>query len=67
MGVEKDGSALEGKLSYKIMVFSFTSKLDWGSYVIRVATEAVKVIEALKAVKRVFLWNWAIKAVKIVS
>ena len=35
--VKMDGSVLEEKLSFKMLGFTFSSKLDWGSYIIAVA------------------------------
>ena len=32
--VKMDGFVLEGKRSFKMLEFSFSSKLDWGSYII---------------------------------
>ena len=31
--VKKDGSVLEEKLSFKMLGLTFSSKLDWGSYI----------------------------------
>ena len=31
--VKKDGSVLEEKLSFKMLELTFSSKLDWGSYI----------------------------------
>ena len=42
-----DGSLLEEKSSFKILGLTFSSKLDWGSYVISIVTTAFKKIEAL--------------------
>ena len=42
-----DGSVLEEKSSFKMLVFTFSSKLDWGSYIISVAITASKKIGAL--------------------
>ena len=42
-----DGSALEGKWSFKMLGLTFFSKLDWGSYVISIAKTASKKIGAL--------------------
>ena len=42
-----DGSVLEEKLSFKMLGFTFSSKLDWGSYIIAVAKTASKKIGAL--------------------
>ena len=35
--VKMDGSVLEEKSSFKMLGFSFSSKLDWGSYIISIA------------------------------
>ena len=43
-----DGSVLEGKSSFKMLGLTFSSKLDWGSYIISVAKTASKKIGALK-------------------
>ena len=45
--VKMGGSALEEKLSFKMLGFTFSSKLDWGSYVISNAKTASKKIRAL--------------------
>ena len=45
--VKMDVSALEGKSSFKMEGLNFSSKLDWGSYVISVAKTASKEIGAL--------------------
>ena len=42
-----DGSVLEGKSPFEMLRFSFSSKLDWGSYNISIAKTASKKIEAL--------------------
>ena len=42
-----DGSALEEKPSFKILGLTFSSKLDWGSYIISIAKTAPKKNEAL--------------------
>ena len=41
------GSVLEGKSSFKILGLNFSSKFDWGSYIIPVAKTASKKIGAL--------------------
>ena len=41
------GSVVEGKSSFKILGLNFSSKLDWGSYIITTAKTASKEIEAL--------------------
>ena len=45
--VKMDGSVLEEKSSFKMLRLTFSSKLDWGSYIISVAKTAPKKIEAL--------------------
>ena len=42
-----DGSVLEERSSFKIMGLTFSSKLDWGSYIISIAKTASKKIWAL--------------------
>ena len=42
-----DGSVLEEKLSFKMLGLTFSSKLDWGSYIISIAKTASKKIRAL--------------------
>ena len=42
-----DGSVLQGKLSFKMLGLTFSSKLDWGSYIISIAKTASKKIGAL--------------------
>ena len=44
--VKMDGSVLEEKSSFKIMGLTFSSKLDWGSYIISIAKTASKKIGA---------------------
>ena len=45
--VKMDGSALEEKSSFKMLVLPFSSKLDWGSCVIYIAKTASKKIGTL--------------------
>ena len=45
--VKMDGSVLEEKSSFKMLGLTFSSKLDWGSYIISVAKTASKKIGAL--------------------
>ena len=45
--VKMDGSILEGKTSFKMLWLTFSSKLDWGSYIVSVAKTASKKIGAL--------------------
>ena len=42
-----DGSVLEEKLSFKMLGLTFSSKLDWGSYIISIAKTASKKIGVL--------------------
>ena len=45
--VKMDGSILEEKTSFKMLGLTFSSELDWGSYIIIIAKTASKKIEAL--------------------
>ena len=45
--VKKDGSVLEEKLSFKMLGSTFSSKLDWGFYIISIAKRASKKIGTL--------------------
>ena len=45
--VKMDGSVLEEKSSFKMLGLIFSSKLDWGSYIISIAKSASKKIGAL--------------------
>ena len=42
-----DGSVLEDKTSFKMLGLTFSSKLDWGSYIVSIAKTASKKIGAL--------------------
>ena len=42
-----NGSVLEEKSSFKILGLTFSSKLDWGSYIISIAKTTSKKIGAL--------------------
>ena len=42
-----DGSVLDEKSSFKMLGLTFSSKLDWGSYIISIAKTASKKIGAL--------------------
>ena len=44
--VKMDGSVLEEKLSFKMLGLTFSSKLDWGSYIVSIAKTAPKKIGA---------------------
>ena len=45
--VKMDGSVLQEKSSFKMQGLTFSSKLDWGSYIISIAKTASKKIGAL--------------------
>ena len=45
--VEMDGPILEEKSLFKMLGMTFSSKLDWGSYIISIATIASKKIGGL--------------------
>ena len=45
--VKMDGSVLEEKSSFKMLGLTFSSKLDWGPYIISIAKTASKRIGAL--------------------
>ena len=45
--VKMDGSILEEKSSFKMLGLTFSTKLDWGSYIISIAKTASKKIGAL--------------------
>ena len=45
--VKMDGSVLEEKTSFKMLGLTFSSKLDWGSYIVTIAKTASKKIGAL--------------------
>ena len=45
--VKMDGSVLEEKSSFKMLGLTFSSKLDWGSYIISIAKTACKRFGAL--------------------
>ena len=47
--VKMDGSVLEEKSSFKMLGLTFSSKLDWGSYIISIAKTASKKIGALNS------------------
>ena len=42
-----DGSVLEEKSSFKMLGLTFSSKLDWSSYIISIAKTTSKIIGAL--------------------
>ena len=45
--VKMDGSVLEEKSPFKMLELTFSSKLDWGFYIISIAKTAPKKIGAL--------------------
>ena len=45
--VKMDESVLEEKSSFKLLELTFSSRLDWGSYIISIAKTASKKIGAL--------------------
>ena len=45
--VKMDGSVLEEKSTFKMLGLSFSSKLDWGSYIISIVKNVCKKIEDL--------------------
>ena len=45
--VKMDGSVLEEKSSFKMLGLTFSSKLDWGSYIISIAKTASRKIDTL--------------------
>ena len=45
--VKMDGSVLEEKTSFKMLWLTFSSRLDWGSYIVSIAKTASKKIGAL--------------------
>ena len=47
LDVKMDGSVLEEKSSFKMLRLTFSSKLDWGSYIISIAKTASKKVGAL--------------------
>ena len=45
--LKMDGSVVEEKSSFRILGLTFSSKLDWGSYIISIAKTASKKIGVL--------------------
>ena len=45
--VKMDGSVIEEKSSFKMLGLTFSSKLDWGSYIISIPKTASRKIGAL--------------------
>ena len=39
--VKMDGSVLEEKTSFKMLGLTFSSKLDWGSYITKIASQKI--------------------------
>ena len=58
--VKIDGSVLEEKSSVKMLGLTFSSKWDWGSYIIPIAKTASKKIEALIRSRRFLSSNVAL-------
>ena len=53
--VKMNGSVLEEKSSFKMLGLTFSSKLDWGSYIISIAKTVFKKIGALiRSMKSLF-------------
>ena len=52
--VKMDGSSLEEKSSFKMLGLTFSSKLDWDSYIISIAKTASKKIGALIRSMKIF-------------
>ena len=44
LDVKMDGSVLEQKISFKMLGLTFSSKLDWGSYIVSIAKTGSKKI-----------------------
>ena len=57
-----DGTVLEEKLSFKTSELSFSSKLDWGSYVASIAKTASRKIGAL--IRFIFFFSWGCSSYK---
>ena len=51
--VEIDGSVLEEKSSFKVLALTFSSKLDWGSYITSIAKTASRKIKSLDLIYEV--------------
>ena len=49
--VKMDASVLKDKSSFKIMGLKFSSKLDWGSYIISIAKTAKKIGALIRSMK----------------
>ena len=55
ISVKMDGLLFEEKPSFKVLRLTFSSKLDWGSYIISIAKTASKKIGALICSRSFFL------------
>ena len=53
--VKIDGSVVEEKSYFKMLRLTFSSKLDWGSYIISIAKTASKKFEPLFILRSLFL------------
>ena len=52
LDMKMDGSVLEEQSSFKMLGLSFSSKLDWGSYIISIAkTVSKKVGAVIRSIK----------------
>ena len=74
-----NGSNLDEKLSFKMLGFSFFSKLDWGTYIVSIAKSASKknlvfVIQSVFLLRSLFIskdvpyylrWNTAVMHVLV--
>ena len=49
--VKMDGSVLEENASFKMLKLTFSSKLDWGSYIISIANSGLKKIVLIRFMK----------------
>ena len=47
INMKTDGSVLEEKSSFKVLILSFSSKFDWGSFIISIAKTTSKEIGIL--------------------
>ena len=52
--VKMDGSVLEENSSFKILALTFSSKLDWGFYIITIAKTVLKKIGTLICSMKLF-------------
>ena len=69
-----DGSFLEEKSSFKMLELTFSSKLDWGSYIISITKTASKNIGALiRSMKflspevAMYLYKYTISLIKCIE